>query len=62
MIYCCNTYTSFFSICFFLQQKMPTLLEALEQKYGTGGMNDFEQQEEDALVSIFVPKLLPLES
>lgn len=36
---------------------MPSLLEALEGKYGLGGGCDLETQE--ALVSIFVPKLPP---
>lgn len=35
---------------------MPTLLEALEKKYGIGG--DVDMQDE-SLVSIFVPKLPP---
>jgi len=38
---------------------MPTLLEALEEKYGFGGLTNFDPKEEDALVSIFVPKLPP---
>lgn len=37
---------------------MPSLLEALEGKYGLGGITcDVETQE--ALVSIFIPKLPP---
>lgn len=36
--------------------KMPTLLEALEEKYGLGGQRD---KLDEALVSIFVPKLPP---
>lgn len=36
---------------------MPSLLEALEDKYGLGGNCDLETQE--SLVSIFIPKLPP---
>lgn len=39
---------------------MPSLLEALEGKYGLG--NDIVEQQEESLVSIFVPKLPPLVS
>lgn len=35
--------------------KMPSLLEALEEKYGLKYVSDFDNNEE--LVSIFVPKL-----
>lgn len=37
---------------------MPTLLEALEEKYGFGGLTDCDSQKGE-LVSIFVPKLPP---
>lgn len=36
---------------------MPSLLEALESKYGLGAADGVEQQESQ--VSIFVPKLPP---
>lgn len=36
---------------------MPTLLEALEEKYGIGSLADFDSQAESFV--IFVPKLPP---
>lgn len=38
---------------------MPTLLEALERKYGVGGSGGNEIDQQESLVSIFVPKLPP---
>lgn len=40
---------------------MPTLLQAIEEKYGIGGLTDVGIQEKPLgeLVSIFVPKLPP---
>lgn len=38
---------------------MPTLLEALEEKYGMEPDEKEEHVEEEVLVSIFVPKLPP---
>lgn len=37
---------------------MPSLVEALEQKYGLGNL-DIQTQHDESLVSIFVPKLPP---